>query len=70
MSFESDLARLDAIVDELDREDIELERALSLFQEGVEKLRAATAALAALEGQVRVLVENSDGTYSLKELGG
>ncbi len=70
MSFESDLARLDAIVDELGREDLELERALALFQEGVERLRAATAALSALEGQVRVLVENADGSYTLKELGG
>jgi exodeoxyribonuclease VII small subunit len=70
MPFEDDIRRLDDIVSELEREDLELERALALFQEGVERLRAASASLAALEGQVRVLVEKSDGTYTLKPLGG
>lgn len=70
MTYESDLARLDAIVSELEGKDLELEQALTLFQEGVERLRSATSALARLEGQVQVLVERENGTYELKELGG
>jgi exodeoxyribonuclease VII small subunit len=69
VSFESDLARLDAIVAELDG-DVDLERAMALFQEGVERLRSASVALTALEGRVRMLVEREDGSFGLEELGG
>ncbi|HJU90253.1 MAG TPA: exodeoxyribonuclease VII small subunit [Gemmatimonadaceae bacterium] len=70
MSFEQDVDRLDEIVSELGREDLDLERALALFQEGIERLRTANASLNALEAQVKVLVEKPDGTFALKELGG
>ncbi|MEJ7809164.1 MAG: exodeoxyribonuclease VII small subunit [Gemmatimonadaceae bacterium] len=70
MSYESDLARLEAIVGELQRDDLELDQALTLFEEGVECLRTAQAALTEVEGKVRMLVERADGSYSLGELGG
>ena len=70
MTFEAGLARLEEIVDELDAEGLDLERALRLFEEGVQRLRAATTELARAEAQVKQLVENSDGTYDLSDLGG
>ncbi|HEU4643813.1 MAG TPA: exodeoxyribonuclease VII small subunit [Gemmatimonadaceae bacterium] len=70
MTFESDLARIEAIVAELDRDDLELDRALALFEEGVERLRAAAATLARAEGQVKALVEHDDGSFGLADLGG
>ncbi len=39
MSYEQDLARIDAIIAELERDDVELGRALELFEEGVDRLR-------------------------------
>ena len=69
-TFEAGLARLEEIVEELDSEGLDLERALRLFEEGVQRLRAATTELARAEAQVKQLVENSDGTYDLPELGG
>ncbi len=42
-----------------------LDRALKLFEEGVEKLRLAAAALADAEGKVQRLVEKADGGVSL-----
>lgn len=70
MPFESDLARIESIVVELERDDLELDRALQLFEEGVERLRSAAAALAQAEGQVKALVEHPDGSFGLADLGG
>ena len=68
MTFEDSMTRLDAIVRELDSDALDLDRALRLFEEGVEKLRAASAALSRAEAQVKLLVEQSDGTFELPEL--
>ena len=67
MTFESRLARLEAIVGELEGEDVELATALKLFEEGVECLRKASADLARAEARVRSLVERADGTFELPE---
>ncbi len=68
MTFEDSMARLDAIVRELDSDTLDLERALRLFEEGVEKLRAASAELSRAEAQVKLLVEKTDGSFELPEL--
>jgi exodeoxyribonuclease VII small subunit len=70
MTFEESLARLDAIVTELDSDALDLDRALRLFEEGVERLREASAELARAEAQVKLLVERSDGMFELPELRG
>ncbi len=68
MTFEEDLARLERIVDELEGEGLPLDRALALFEEGVERLRTASAELARVEHQVKLLVERADGTFELPPL--
>jgi exodeoxyribonuclease VII small subunit len=70
MTFESRLARLEAIVGELEGDDVELARALKLFEEGVECLRAASGELAKAEIQVRALIERTDGSFDLPEFRG
>lgn len=70
MTFESRLARLEAIVAELEGEDVELAQALTLFEEGVECLRKASADLAQAEAQVKSLVERADGSFELPEFRG
>ena len=69
MTFEESVARLEQIVAELESDGLELEAALRLFEEGVERLRAAAAELARAEAQVKVLVENADGELELPDLG-
>ncbi len=66
--FETRLERLEAIVRELDDEQVPLDRALTLFEEGVGELKAAQAALAQAEATLKVLVEQADGTFALNEL--
>lgn len=70
MTFESDLTRLEAIVTELERHDLSLDRALQLFEEGVARVRSASDGLAQAEGQVQLLLEQTDGTFRLDPLGG
>ena len=65
MAVEDDIARIEAIVAKLEREEMPLDDALALFEEGVEKLRRAASALEQAEGKVRRLVEKSDGGLSL-----
>ncbi len=70
VSYEEDLARIESIVEELERDDLALERALALFEEGVERLRSASKALERAEGRVRLLVERSDGSFELADANG
>jgi len=67
MTFEKRLARLEAIAAELESGELELARALALFEEGVEQLRAAAEELAQAETRVQMLVERADGTFDLSE---
>lgn len=67
MSFEKNLARLEAIVSELESDELELDGALRLFEEGIERLREASADLERAESRVATLVEQSDGAFELRD---
>lgn len=68
MSFESSVERLEAIVETLEHEELTLDRALALFEEGIQRLRDASAALARTEAAVQVLRERADGILETTDL--
>ena len=68
MTFEERLARLEQIASELEG-DVDLARALALFEEGVESLRIAAAELGDAETRVQRLVEQTDATFDVLETG-
>ncbi len=68
-SLEEDLARLDAIVRALETEDVGLDRALALFEEGVERLRTARERLGEAELRLRQLRETAGGGVRLDDIG-
>ena len=70
MTFEDALARLEAIVSELDRDDVPLDRALALFEEGIGHLKSASAELQRTEGVLKALVEKADGTLDTLDVDG
>ena len=70
MTFEERVARLEAIVAELEGDEVPLARALALFEEGVACLRDASTELAGAEARVQKLVERDDGTFDLADFGG
>jgi exodeoxyribonuclease VII small subunit len=66
-SFRQALERLEAVVRELERSDVDLDRALALFEEGVRELREARAQLEEAELRVRKVVEKADGSLGLED---
>ena len=67
-TVEQQLERLEAIVEQLAGDGVELDAALKLFEEGVSRLRAVTERLSQAESQVKLLVEESEGEFSLEDL--
>jgi exodeoxyribonuclease VII small subunit len=67
MSYETDLARIENIVGELEQSEIPLDDALRLFEEGIERLRTASAALMQAEARVRKLIEDTEGGFTLAD---
>ncbi|TFH64521.1 MAG: exodeoxyribonuclease VII small subunit [Gemmatimonadales bacterium] len=68
MSLEGRLRRLEEIVGQLETQDLELDRALAIFEEGVVHVREAERALAAAELRVEELLGDGD-TLSTRPLG-
>lgn len=67
MTFEKNLIRLEEIVAELESDELQLDGALRLFEEGIERLREASAELARAESRVTLLVEQSNGAFELRD---
>ena len=67
-SLEQELGRLDAIVHALEAEDLDLDRALALFEEGIERLRSARERLNEAGVRLRALREAADGGLRLDDL--
>ena len=65
-----ELARLEEIVRKLEADDVELDAALALFEEGVARLRAARERLADAEIKVQAVLEAADGDIRLTDLDG
>jgi exodeoxyribonuclease VII small subunit len=65
-ALESRLEQLGDIVDRLDRDDLELQEALDLFEEGVAHVREAFSLLEHTRLRVETLVMEMDGQVSLE----
>jgi exodeoxyribonuclease VII small subunit len=65
-----ELARLEEIVRRLEADDVELDTALALFEEGIARLRAARERLADAELKVQAVLETAEGDIRLTDLDG
>jgi exodeoxyribonuclease VII small subunit len=65
MTFEQRMTRLETIASQLEGQGLELDKALALFEEGIETLRAAAQELASAEAKVQRLVERADGSFDV-----
>ena len=66
--FAEDLERLEEIVRRLEAEELDLDAALRLFEEGVQRLRAARERLGAAELRVRQVIADQAGKLRLEDL--
>lgn len=64
----ADLKRLEDIVRQLEREDIDLDQALGLFEEGVKRLKSAKERLTEAEARVERVLEDAAGVLKLSEI--
>jgi exodeoxyribonuclease VII small subunit len=64
--LEARLARLEAIVAALEADDLELEEALALFEEGIQHIRHARELLQRAELRVEQLLAAEDGSVILQ----
>lgn len=69
-SFRQEIERLEAIVRALEDEDLDLDAALEMFEEGIERLKSARALLREGELKVRTVLQNADGTLDTEALDG
>ncbi|MBA3405327.1 MAG: exodeoxyribonuclease VII small subunit [Gemmatimonadaceae bacterium] len=70
MTFESNLARLEQVVSQLETDRLDLNASLRLFEEGIELLRLASGELNEAETRVKELVERADGVLELRDFSG
>jgi exodeoxyribonuclease VII small subunit len=59
--FEAAIKELQRIVELLERDDLELDEALSLFETGVTHLRTANTLLGEAKGRIEELIEAASG---------
>ena len=67
MSYEQAMPRIGTLGGGVGRSGVPADEALRLFEEGIERLRAASAALMQAEARVRTLIEESDGGFTLAD---
>lgn len=67
-SFAKELERLEEIVRRLEAQDLDLDEALKLFEEGVERLRVARDRLAAAEAKVKQVLVDRAGSLRVEDL--
>lgn len=68
LDFEATMAELERIVVALDREELDLDEALRLFEEGVRHVRRANRLLEDVRGRIEELIETSSGEMRAQEL--
>ncbi len=67
-SFRTEIERLEEIVRTLESNDLDLDRALQLFEEGVGRLKTARKLLSESEITVKRVLEEADGTLSTDDV--
>lgn len=67
-SFAEQVERLEEIVRRLEGEELDLDAALALFEEGIERLRQARERLAAAEAQVKQVIADQAGNLQVEDL--
>ena len=61
VNLEKSIADLETLVDELESGDLQLEKAMQKFEEGIKLTRACQAALKEAEQKVEILVQSAGG---------
>jgi exodeoxyribonuclease VII small subunit len=66
-SLADDIAKLEGLVRQLEEDDVDLDRALALFEEAVGHLRTARERLAVAETRIQLVLEQADGELGISD---
>jgi exodeoxyribonuclease VII small subunit len=66
-SFEKKLNRLEAIVEQLEGESLDLEKAVALFEEGIKLTKECNKILTDAEKKVEILLKDTGGNLTANE---
>ena len=69
-TFTQQLDRLEEIVRQLEAQELDLDDALKLFEEGIERLRDARDRLTAAEAQVKQVLADRAGNLKVEDFDG
>ncbi|MBD3183662.1 exodeoxyribonuclease VII small subunit [Candidatus Poribacteria bacterium] len=67
IKFEDALARLEKIVEDLEKGELPLDQALTAFEEGIRLSRICTNQLNEAERKIEVLLKGKDGQLEIEE---
>ncbi len=68
LTFAQQLDRLEEIVRRLEAQDLDLDEALKLFEEGIDRLRQARERLGAAEAKVKQVLADHAGKLRIEDL--
>ncbi len=63
LTFEKAIKRLEEIVEELENSDIDIDKSLKIFEEGVKLSRHCTKKLDEAEKKIELLIKNDKGEF-------
>jgi exodeoxyribonuclease VII small subunit len=70
LTFEEALEALERVTDELEKEDLSLDRALTIFEQGIILMRKCDSHLKNAQGKIKELLEGENGEFVERVLGG
>ena len=69
LTFEDALAALEGVISELEKEDLSLDRALTIFEQGIILMRKCDSHLKNAQGKMKELLKGENGELVEKMLG-
>lgn len=69
LTFEDALAALEGVISELEKEGLSLDRALTIFEQGISLMRKCDSHLKNAQGKMKELLKGEDGEFVEKVLG-
>jgi exodeoxyribonuclease VII small subunit len=69
LSFEEALGALEVVITELEKDDLSLDRALTIFEQGIGLMRQCDAKLGSAQGKMKELLKGENGEFVEKVLG-
>jgi len=69
LTFEDALAKLETVIEQLESDDLSLDKALACFEQGIQLMRKCDSHLKSAQGKLKELLKGENGEFVEKVLG-